>query len=371
MNKDKEKSAVDRRSFLKTSAAAGSTILAAGLPSTPRALAADGYDHRNERPGRMQYRKLGRTNFMCSALVFGCGAALRDGKAIRLLERAYDQGVNHFDVGRTYKGSEAAMAPFLKQHRGDIWVTSKGPARTGEALGPDDPLTVDYAKGAMRYWTQQLDDSLKALDTDYVDAYYLMGVNHAGFVKSEETATAFLKAKEAGKVGHFGISTHERAQECLEAAIEAGWYSLAMIAMTPSGWYDYRERQLRKGTLNLKQVRPLLDQAREAGIGLVGMKAARHIALNPYGGTLRRHGEAGYERDRRLRRALRREVPAGALQPLPAHLRLRPGKWTRRRQRRHAELQALRGKCRGGEHVARIFRVMQRPSRTKQGRHEK
>ena len=275
---------LNRRSFLKTSAAAGSAILAAGLPSTPRALAADGYDHRNERPGRMQYRKLGRTNFMCSALVFGCGAALRDGKAIRLLERAYDQGVNHFDVGRTYKGSEAAMAPFLKQHRGDIWVTSKAPARTGEALGPDDPLTVDYAKGAMRYWTQQLDDSLKALDTDYVDAYYLMGVNHAGFVKSEETATAFLKAKEAGKVGHFGISTHERAQECLEAAIEAGWYSLAMIAMTPSGWYDYRERQLRKGTLNLKQVRPLLDQAREAGIGLVGMKAARHIALNPYGG---------------------------------------------------------------------------------------
>ena len=255
---------LNRRSFLKTSAAAGSAILAAGLPSTPRALAADGYDHRNERPGRMQYRKLGRTNFMCSALVFGCGAALRDGKAIRLLERAYDQGVNHFDVGRTYKGSEAAMAPFLKQHRGDIWVTSKAPARTGEALGPDDPLTVDYAKGAMRYWTQQLDGSLKALDTDYVDAYYLMGVNHAGFVKSEETATAFLKAKEAGKVGHFGISTHERAQECLEAAIEAGWYSLAMIAMTPSGWYDYRDRQLRKGTLNLKQVRPLLDQAREA-----------------------------------------------------------------------------------------------------------
>ncbi len=280
---------LNRRAFLKTStAAAGSAILASRLPTQKGVSAADGYDHRNERPDRMQYRKLGRTNLMCSALVFGCGAALRDGKAVRLLERAYDQGVNHFDVGRTYKGSEAAMAPFLKRHHGDIWVTSKGPARTNEPLRPDDPLTVDYAKSAMRYWTQQLDDSLKALDADYVDAYYLMGVNHAEFLKSDETATAFLKAREAGKVGYFGISTHERAEECLQAAIDAGWYSLAMIAITPSGWYDYRDRQLRKGTLNLKEVRPLLDQAREAGIGLVGMKAARHIALDPYGG---RYGE--------------------------------------------------------------------------------
>ncbi len=279
---------LNRRSFLKTStAAAGAAIIGAGIAAQKTTSAADDYDHRNERPERMQYRKLGRTNLMCSALVFGCGSALTDGKAVRLLERAYEQGVNHFDVGRTYKGSEAAMAPFLKHHRGDIWVTSKAPVRTSEELGPDDPLTVDYAKGAMRYWEQQLDDSLKALDTDYVDAYYLMGVNHAGFLKSEETATAFLKAKEAGKVGHFGISTHERAHECLEAAIEAGWYSLAMIGITPAGWYDYRDLQLRKGTLNLKQLRPLLDQAREAGIGLVGMKAALHIALNARGATNR------------------------------------------------------------------------------------
>jgi len=290
MGASDNKAKLNRRAFLKTStAAAGVAILASGNPSTGRVLAADGYDHRNERPDRMQYRKLGRTNLMCSALVFGCGAALRDGKAVRLLERAYDQGVNHFDVGRTYKGSEAAMAPFLKKHRGDIWVTSKGPARTNEPLGPDAPLTVDYAKGAMRYWTRQLDDSLKALDTDYVDAYYLMGVNHAEFIKSDETLAAFNKAKEAGKVGHFGISTHERAQECLEAAIDADWYSLAMIALTPSGWYDYRDRSLRKGTATLKEIRPLLDQARESGIGLVGMKAARHIAINPYGG---RYGDA-------------------------------------------------------------------------------
>lgn len=289
MDKKDGTHAVDRRSFLKTTTvAAGSAILGAGLSNSRGVLAADGLDHRNERPDRMQYRKLGKTNFSCSTLVFGCGAALRDSRAVRLLERAYEQGVNHFDVGRTYKGSEANLAAFLKKHRGDIWVTSKAPARTGESLGPDDPMTVAYAKGAAAYWTGQLEESLKALDTDYVDAYYLMGVNHTGLVKSDETYEAFLRAKEAGKVGHFGISTHERAEECLAAAIETGWYSLAMIAITPSGWYDYRDRALRTGTANLKEIAPLLKRAREEGIGLVGMKAARHIALDPYGG---RYGE--------------------------------------------------------------------------------
>jgi len=282
MANDPKPHALDRRSFLKTSTAvAGAAIIGSGAGT---ATAADGLDHRNERPDRMQYRKLGRTNFSCSTLVFGCGAALRDSKAVRLLERAYDQGVNHFDVGRTYKGSEAAMAPFMKRHQGDIWVTSKGPARASDSLGPDDAVTVDHAKAAARYWTTQLEESLTAMDAEYVDAYYLMGVNNPGIVKSEEAANAFAAARDAGKVGHFGISTHERAEECLEAAIEVGWYSLAMIAITPSGWYDYRDRALRKGTANLREIQPVLKRASDAGIGLVGMKAARHIALDPYGG---------------------------------------------------------------------------------------
>ena len=58
----------------------------------------DELEHRNERPS-MTYRQLGRTNFMSSRLVFGCGAALAGGKAVRLLDRAFDAGINHYDVG--------------------------------------------------------------------------------------------------------------------------------------------------------------------------------------------------------------------------------------------------------------------------------
>jgi len=56
-------------------------------------------------------------------------------------------------------------------------------------------------------------------------------------VRSEEVYNAFLKAKAAGKVGYFGMSTHKNAQKVLEAAIETGWYDLAVIGITPAGWY--------------------------------------------------------------------------------------------------------------------------------------
>ncbi len=278
-----------RRDFLMSTTAAaiaGSALLSAGSES---AATSDGLDHRNERPDRMRYRQLGRTKFVSSRLVFGCGAALAGGKAVRLLGRAFDQGVNFFDVGYDdyYKGSEKYLAPFLKEHRKDVWVVSKAPAR----VTAEGPLTAEAAKGAATYWLGQLDLSLQRLELDHVDAYYFMGVNNPELVRSDELLAAFHSARDAGKVSHLGISTHENAQECLEAAIDTKEYSLAMIAICPAGWYDYRKQQLLDGKGTLKDLRPLLDRARDAGIGLVGMKAARPIATEPYGGKYGRVAE--------------------------------------------------------------------------------
>lgn len=280
MKSNEKKHSMDRREFLKTSAAA-TVVSTAALSSEPASANApdDGLDHRNERPDKMAYRRLGKTNFNCSRLVFGCGAALTGGKAVRLLEHAYEAGVNHFDIGTTvyYKGAEKALAPFLKKHGDDVWVTSKAFVRNGMGLN-DKPYTVEIAKEDAKYWTKLMDDSLSDLGTDHVDAYYLMAIGNPDAVRSEELHNAFLAAKKAGKVDHFGISTHKRAAACIEAAIETGWYSLAMIGITPAGWYDWDTKSPLAGTATLKEIQPLLAKARKAGIGLVGMKAGRFIA---------------------------------------------------------------------------------------------
>ncbi len=266
-----------RRTFLKGATAAA---LAAGTLRTGDACAADEPIRRNIRTDAMTYRVLGRTNYLCSRLIFGCGAALAGGKAVRLLDVAFERGVNFFDVGSNdyYRGAENHLAPFLKRHRESVWVTSKGYARTGEELGPDDAVTTTHAKTAAHYWTNLVDQSLKDLDTDFIDAYYTQGANNPALVRCEELGNAFEQVKRAGKVGHIGVSTHQNAEAVLATAVETGWYDIAMIAITPAGWYDWKKREVQAGTPSLRELRPVIERAREAGLGLIGMKCARYIA---------------------------------------------------------------------------------------------
>lgn len=283
---------LDRRDFMKISAVGLGTASLAGAPSA-RAESAlvkktpgpDGLIHRNERPG-MTYRKLGRTNFMASRLVFGCGAALAGGKAVRLLDQAFEAGINFYDIGSNayYRGSEKNLAPFLKAHRDEVWVSSKAPLRVPGDRTLGEPLSKEHGNAVAEGWTKLMEDSLRDLDVDYVDAYYLMAVGDPAIVKCEQLYEAFVKARDAGKVGHFGVSTHRRAQQVLEAAVETGWYDLAMIAITPAGWYEWESKSIMENTPSLKELRPVLDKAREAGVGIVGMKASRYLSQLTSGG---------------------------------------------------------------------------------------
>jgi len=280
MKKKKNRDSFDRREFIKimtTAAFSGPILVTAAYSETKESTETKETIHLNEQP-TMTYRKLGRTGFMSSRLVFGCGAALMYGRAVRLLERAFEAGINHFDVGSDtyYKGSERNLAPFLKTHRDQVWVVSKAPAIVHTKSS--DSITLEQAKSAAKYWAGLMDASLKDLQTEYVDAYYLMAVDNPSLVRSEEVYNVFLKAKAAGKVGYFGLSTHKNAQEVLEAAIETGWYDLAMIGVTPAGWYDWSTKSLAHDTSKLVELQGLLQRARKAGIGLIGMKAVRLLA---------------------------------------------------------------------------------------------
>jgi aryl-alcohol dehydrogenase-like predicted oxidoreductase len=231
----------------------------------------------------MAYRTLGRTGFRGSRLVFGCGAALMFWGKDDLLNEALEHGVNVFDVGTSdyYRNAEANLAGFAKRHRDRIFLISKG--MIGIDVAPGDELTSEQRRTAARNWATALDGSLSALGTDHVDAYYVMAANNVSLIRSEEMHEAFLAAQRAGKVDHWGVSTHENAQAVLDAAADTGWYSLAQIAITPAGWYDWNEKAVLRDSKPMAGLRPTLERARAAGIGLIGMKAARHLAGRWFG----------------------------------------------------------------------------------------
>jgi aryl-alcohol dehydrogenase-like predicted oxidoreductase len=273
--KYKKNDGMNRRDFTKSmiTIASGAPFFSNNLITK---IKSEKIDHRNELPS-MTYRKLGRTNFMCSRLVFGCGAALVGGRGVHLLDRAFESGINYFDCGSEsyYKGNETSFAPFLKANRKNIWVTSKAMVDDTNDSQLDIPITLDQAKAASTKWTKFLNQSLKDLQTEYVDAYLLMNIRNPSILSSEEVYKAFLDAKAAGKVGFFGFSTHKNAKKVLEAAIKTKWYDIAMPGITPAGWYDWSTKNIEKDASSLSSLRSLLNMARKAGMGLIGMKTVR------------------------------------------------------------------------------------------------
>lgn len=225
----------------------------------------------------MTYRTLGRTGFRGSRLVVGCGAAMMFFRKDELLDQAFAHGINVFDVGTSeyYRNAESHLSDFARRNRSRIFLISKG--LIGFQTTPDEVLTGEQRRTAADKWSKALDRSLTDLKADKVDAYYVMATNNVSLVRSEEMHSAFLAAKQAGKVDHFGLSTHQNTQAVLDAASETGWYSLAQIAITPAGWYDWNTKAVLPDSPPMKALQPTLEKARSAGIGLIGMKAARHL----------------------------------------------------------------------------------------------
>jgi aryl-alcohol dehydrogenase-like predicted oxidoreductase len=233
---------------------------------------------------QMTYRTLGRTGWNASRLVMGCGATLMFRQKDALLNAAYDAGVNVFDVGYRgyYRNAEEHLAPFIKKVRDKVFLISKAPADL--EVEPNQVVTAAQAKIAAELWGKRMDQSLKELRVDRVDAYYLMASYNPSLIESDEVYRVFQNAKQAGKVSNLGLSTHRNAEKVLLSAAKTGHYDLAMIAVTPAGWYDWESKGVLEGTKPMAELQPVLDKARESGMGLVGMKAARHLAGLPYVG---------------------------------------------------------------------------------------
>lgn len=278
----------NRRRFFQYAAAVGvggQTLLKSG---NLNAAVYDAKEAASSPWPEMQYTTLGRTGFQASRLTFGCGASLMRASKDQLLNTAFDAGVNMFDVGtgRYYDMAERNLKNFLKTKRDDVFLISK--SSPGHAEGalykqPGEAFTVEEAKRAAKGWLGILDESLNDLGVDSVDAYYLMASNNTEMIGSEELYRAFERAREAGKVKYLGLSTHQNAEGVLNKAIETGWYDLAMIAITPGGWYDWEGKDMLAGSPPMAELRPVLDKARAAGIGLVGMKAVRYFSGSFFG----------------------------------------------------------------------------------------
>jgi len=214
---------VNRRDFIRTTAAAGG--LAAGLGGNFLARAEDAEDIKKTRSynSDMQYRRLGNTGLWVSAVCWG-GHWKRVAEAIghkipavsmpgpgpgrdALMKNRYDvmtrcmeRGINFVDA--CTEGEVAAYGPALKDRRDKMYM--------GFAMWPKCPRNKKYCNAETLLKT--LDAGLKAATVDYVDVWRLVASSPGKHSEADEQEfiKAFETAKKQGKARFTGVSSHGR-----------------------------------------------------------------------------------------------------------------------------------------------------------------
>ena len=163
----------------------------------------------------MEYRLLGRTGLEVSslclgAMMFGAWGNPDHDESIRIIHAALDAGVNFIDTADVYSSgeSEEIVAKALAGRRDSIVLASKFHGRMGE--GPN-------RSGNSRRWIiQEVEESLRRLDTDWIDLYQVHRPETSTDI--DETLGALTDLVRAGKIRYLGSSTFPA-----HAIVEAQW----------------------------------------------------------------------------------------------------------------------------------------------------
>lgn len=149
--------------------------------------------------------------FTVSAVSLGCmnvchayGAPPPVEQAERLLLSALDAGVTHFDTAALYGfgASETLIGRVLKNHRQKFMLASKGGMAGVDVAG--DGKLVRVIDGRPETIRKNCEDSLRRLQTDVIDLYYLHRWDKK--VPIEDSVGAMSRLVEEGKVRTLGLS---------------------------------------------------------------------------------------------------------------------------------------------------------------------
>jgi predicted aldo/keto reductase-like oxidoreductase len=252
-----------RRAFLKQvslgSALLGLAPVVASATPLPQYAAAS--------PGIKQYKQLGSTDIKLADISFG-GSRLRGD--VRLIEHAFAQGINYFDTAESYTGgqSEETIGQALQGKRHKVYLTSKGAFNTN---------------GHQEDMMRTLEGSLQRLRTDYIDVYFNHAVNDVRRLQNPEFQAFAERAKQQGKIRYIGLSGHGgRLIECLEYAIDSGWFDVILAAYNFGQDPSFMQRFTR--SFDFIAINPdlpqVLHRAKAAGMGVIAMKTLRGARLN-------------------------------------------------------------------------------------------
>jgi len=144
----------------------------------------------------MKYVEFGSTGLKISELGFGGIPIIRldTATAVSVLQRAYDKGITFYDTANAYRDSEKKMGIAFRGRRERVVIATK-------------TLKRDAAGAA-----SHLENSLRMLETDYIDLYQLHQIaqdrDWEAVTAAGGALEAVVKARDEGKIRFIGVTSH-------------------------------------------------------------------------------------------------------------------------------------------------------------------
>jgi aryl-alcohol dehydrogenase-like predicted oxidoreductase len=215
----------------------------------------------------MQYTTLGKTGLKVSVAGLGTGGnsrigqgtGLSEAQSVAVVQAALDLGVNFIDTAMIY-GTEGIVGKAIKgRPRASVVISTK----SHHSNDDHNPLPAAAI-------VANLEASLRALDTDYVDVFHLHGLRPTLYGPAMSDAIpALLREKEKGKLRHIAVSeTGPRDPEhtMLARAVEDPAWEVFMLAFH---------------MLNQNARNHLLKRTQANKVGTLCMFAVRNIFSRP------------------------------------------------------------------------------------------
>jgi len=225
-------------------------------------------------------RTIGKTGIMVNPVCFGASRTNEES----LIKYAAEKGINMIDTGRGYANgnNERIVGRAIDGIRKNIILqskirldanelTSRGKGQKGAA----EIKNILYSK---------LSESLKALNTGYIDIMLYHDASEEDLLFHDETMKFFSEMKKAGVIRAHGFSTHNDLMSLSERNNSEGFYDIVMLPFNHKGSFIHsvtgRFEEWDQNKLML-----ILEESHRKGIGVVAMKTCSGGKYSPSPGS--------------------------------------------------------------------------------------
>jgi len=206
----------------------------------------------DEKPN-LVYRTLGKTGIKLPIVSMGT----MDATSEALVRTALDAGISHIATAQYYARGrvEEFVGKIIKNYKREDIILATGVI----------PQPIDYQSGVfskdtdVAKYEKDFEGSLKRMDVDYVDFFYLPFCGKKESVMFEPLMKSMEKIKKAGKARFLGIASHSFVPEAVRAAADSGFYDLVMLA------YNFQIK-------DIEERKEAAAYAAKKGMGVVAMK---------------------------------------------------------------------------------------------------